>query len=98
MQTGAILVSDEVRDIVVEGGWAAKGGKAAAVAQNKVHEAKVKAAPKVQEAAHAADEASQKAAFVTGRQIGRTKGMFTDFKNNFDKALNGEDDSEAKDE
>ena len=96
VQTGAILVSDEVRDIAVEGGLAEKGGKAAAVAQNKVNEAKEKAAPKVHEAAHAANEASQKAAYVTGRQIGRTKGMFTDFKNNFDKALNGEDDGEAK--
>lgn len=97
VQTGAILVSDEVRDIAVEGGLAAKGGKAAAVAQNKVHEAKEKAAPKVHEAAYAADEASQKAAYLTGRQIGRTKGMFADFKNNFDKALHGEDD-EAKGE
>lgn len=98
VQTGAILVSDEVRDIVVEGGLAEKGGKAAAVAQNKVNEAKEKAAPKVHEAAHAANEASQKAAYVTGRQIGRTKGMFTDFKNSFDKALNGEDDGESKGE
>lgn len=83
---GSILVSDEVRSIEAEGGLAEKAGQATAVAADKAGKAvgKVKAAGS--EAAEAAGKAVNKGAYATGKQIAKTKTMFSDFKEEYDKA------------
>lgn len=90
---GAILVDDSVKDINVQGGVAEKAGAATAVATDKVQRTVVKVKPKVKEATKAAGDAVEKGVYVTGRQIGRTKGMFSSFKEEFNKALHEEDKS-----
>ena len=94
---GALLVTDDAMDIQATGGLAEKAGQATAVAGAKVKDAvdsvsdSVKnaaesAKPSVQKATKAAGQAVNKGAYVTGRQIGRAKGMFSAFKEEFDKA------------
>jgi uncharacterized protein YrrD len=88
---GALLVADSVRDVQVSGGVAEKAGVGAAVVGSVASQAAAKAKPKAQEAAKTAGKAVNKAAFVTGRQVGRTKGMFSAFKDEFNKALHEDD-------
>ncbi len=83
---GAIMVSNEARDIPVEGGVAEQAGKATAVAVDKAHTVVDKAKPIVSEAAHKTGEAVNKGAYATGKQISRSKTMFSDFKEEYDKA------------
>lgn len=96
-ECGAILVADEAKDIKASGGLAQKAGEASAVAGAKVKSAatnvttSVKAAaqtakPSVQAATHKAGQAVNKGAYATGKQLGRAKGMFSAFKEGFDKA------------
>lgn len=80
---GAILVSNEAKLLATEGGLAEKAGEATAVAGSKAHEAVDNV---VKPAAHAAGEAVNKGAYATGRQLKRAKGMFADFKDEYDKA------------
>lgn len=80
---GAILVSSEAKHLATEGGLAEKAGETAAVAGSKAHEAVDNV---VKPAAHAAGEAVGKGAYATGRQLKRAKGMFADFKEEYDKA------------
>ena len=82
-QHGAILVDDAAKAIATEGGLAEKAGEATAVASNKAHEAVDNV---VKPAAHAAGEAVNKGAYATGRQLVRAKGMFSNFKEEYDKA------------
>ena len=83
---GAILVDDAVRDLSVEGGLAEKAGEATAVVADKAQGAIDAAKPVVSEAAAVAGEAVNKGAYATGRQISRAKGMFSGFKEEYDKA------------
>ncbi len=83
---GAILVKDEAAEIAIEGGAAEKAGAATAVAMDKAHTAVDKIKPKVNEAAHAAGDAVNKGAYATGKQIGKATGMFSEFKEEYDKA------------
>lgn len=94
---GALLVTDEAKKIQASGGLAEKAGQATAVAGAKVKDAaesvseSVKKAtqtarPTVKKAAKAAGQAVNKGAYATGRQIGRAKGMFSAFKDEFNKA------------
>lgn len=87
-ELGAILVDDAAADIQAEGGAAAAAGEAAAVAADKAQKAVESAKPKVQEASRVAGEAVEKGVHETGKQIGKSKKMFADFKEEFDKALN----------
>lgn len=93
---GAVIVADEALDIPVEGGVAEKAGAATAVATDKVQKTYKKVVKKVKPAASSAAAATgkavQKGAYATGRQIARTEGMFSNFKNEFKKAMN--DDGE----
>ncbi|MGN0262541.1 MAG: PRC-barrel domain-containing protein [Eggerthellaceae bacterium] len=84
---GAIVVSDRALTLDSEGGFAEKAGKAAAVANDKAHRAKAVAKPKVSAAAKATEQAVGKGAFALGRQLSRTKGMFSAFKSEYDKAV-----------
>lgn len=80
---GAILVDNAAKGVTVEGGLAEKAGEATAVVGNKAHEV---VDDVVKPAAHAAGKAVNKGAYVTGRQISRAKGMFSNFKSEYDKA------------
>ena len=53
---------------------------------DKAHTAVDKVKPKVNEAAHAAGDAVNKGAYATGKQIGKATGMFSEFKEEYDKA------------
>lgn len=92
---GALLVRDEAKKADVQGGVAEKAGAASAVAADKVQRTYEKvrkvAKPKAAEASKAAGEAVEKGAFATGRQIGRTKGMFKGFADEFKKGMDGKD-------
>ncbi|WP_080803940.1 PRC-barrel domain-containing protein [Arabiibacter massiliensis] len=83
---GAILVSDEVKELAAEGGVAEKAGAATAVAMDKVHTTVDKAKPVVSEAAKKTGEVVNKGAYATGKQIAKSKTMFSDFKEEYDKA------------
>ena len=91
---GAILVDGSVKEIAVEGGVAETAGEATAVIGDKAKKSykrvvkKVK--PKAQEAGKAASEVIDKGVYATGKQIGRTKGMFSNFAEEFKKGLNDE--------
>ena len=78
-ELGALLVSDEVKQLNTEGGAAEKAGQATAVVVSKVK-------PAASDAAHAAGEAVNKGAYATGKQLGKAKTMFSDFKEEYDKA------------
>lgn len=83
---GALLVSDEVKAIEGEGGLADKAGRATAVAVDKAQTTVDKVKPKVSSAAKKTGEVVNKGAYATGRQIARSKGMFSAFKEEYDKA------------
>lgn len=83
---GAILVDDAVKDVPVEGGLAEKAGEATAKASDKAHKAIDAAKPKAKEAAAVAGEAATAGAYATGKQIKRASHMFSDFKEEYDKA------------
>ena len=83
---GAILVAEAARDIAVEGGLAEKAGEATAVVVDKAHTAVDKAKPVASAAAKKTGEVVNKGAYATGKQIAATKGMFSGFKEEYDKA------------
>lgn len=87
MVRGAIVVSNKALTIQTEGGIAEKAGQQSAIAAEKVRQASAKAKPAVDAAGKAAEEAVEKGAFVTGRQIGRAKGMFGAFVEEYEKAV-----------
>lgn len=99
---GAIMVDNDAAALEAVGGVAEKAGETTAVAADKAKKTykkvvrKVKpvadgAAEKASSLAKTADEAVQEGAYVTGRQIGRTKNMFSNFKKEFDRGMQGED-------
>lgn len=90
---GAILVDDAVKAIDTEGGIAEKAGHAAARAGNKV-ETSVK--PAVHDASVAAGKAVNKGAYAAGKQIGKSKNMFSEFKEEYDKARGPKEPKESK--
>lgn len=86
VELGAILVSDEVKNLTAEGGVAEAAGKATAVAVDKVQTTVDAAKPVVSKAAKKTGEVVNKGAYATGKQIARSKGMFSEFKEEYDKA------------
>ncbi len=91
---GAILVSDDVWTLQPEGGWAESAGEFTAKATARVKEKVAEYKPKVQEATHAAGEAINEGAYAVGKQVAASKGMFSAFKDEYNKARNGEDVAE----
>ncbi len=83
---GAILVDNAVKGLVTEGGVAEKAGEATAVVVDKAHHVADTVKPKMSEAAAVAGEAVNKGAYATGRQLKRASGMFSEFKEEYDKA------------
>ncbi|MEG0072071.1 MAG: PRC-barrel domain protein [Raoultibacter sp.] len=95
VETGALLVSNEVESLTVEGGLAEKAGEATAVVGDKASKVVAKAKPKVAEAAKITGEAVNKGAYATGKQISKTKGMFSAFKDEYDKARHDDGSPQA---
>ena len=102
---GAILVSNEVVVRGTEGGIAEKAGQQTAVAKHKAKQVVAKAKPKIDEAAKQvvaktkpkiddatkqAGEAIGKGAYATGKHLTAAKGMFAEFKKEYDKAKGDE--------
>ena len=83
---GAILVDDAAAAIPTEGGVAEKAGEATAKVTYKAHEAVESVKPAVSEAAAVTGKAVNKGAYVTGRQLVRARGMFSGFKDEYQKA------------
>lgn len=83
---GAILVDEAAVAIKTEGGVAAKAGAATAVVQKKAKDAVATVKPKAQAAAKTAGQVVNAGAYLTGKQLSKTKGMFAAFKEEFDKA------------
>lgn len=92
--TGAIIVKNEAKDIPVSGGAAETAGEATAIVADKVKKTSAKAKEKMAPAMNNAGKAVQKGAYVTGRQIARTEGMFKNFKDEFKKAMNDDASSD----
>ena len=86
---GGLVVAAEARELAQQGGIADAAGRATAKASNEVRKVKVKVKPKVDEGMKKAGEATTKGLYVAGRQVGRTKGMFTEFKEEYHKGLKG---------
>lgn len=87
IELGAMLVDDSVKDLVAEGGVAEKAGKATAVAMDKVHNVTESVSEKAGEVAEKTGELAQKGAYATGKQLKRSTTMFSDFKNEYNKAV-----------
>lgn len=81
-----------------EGGLAEKAGTASAVVGDKASRAAASVSDKVKpaatEAAHKAGEAVNDGAYKLGVQLSKTKGMFSNFKEEYRRARNGEDSEE----
>ena len=87
---GGLLVAAEAKDLAQMGGLADAAGKATAKASNEVRKVKVKVKPKIDEGVKKAGEATTKGLYATGKQLGRTRGMFGAFKDEYKKGLKGE--------
>ena len=87
---GGLVVAAEARELATQGGVAAAAGRATAVAGNQVRKVKVKVKPKIDEGMKKAGEATTKGLYVAGRQVGRSRGMFSAFKEEYKKGLKGE--------
>ncbi len=93
IELGAILVSDEAKDIAAEGSVAEKAGAATAVAVNKVN---TTVKPAVSNAAKATTQAVGKGVRVVGKRAEETKGAFVGFKEEYDKARGLKNDLERE--
>ena len=86
VELGAIMVADAVKELAAEGGVAEKAGQVTAVAVDKVQTTVDKVKPAASEAAKKTGEVVNKGAYATGKQIAKSKTMFSDFKDEYDKA------------
>ena len=86
---GGLVVAAEARELAQQGGIADAAGRATAKATHEVRKVKVKVKPKIDEGVKKAGQATTKGLYATGRQLGRTKGMFGAFKEEYKKGLKG---------
>lgn len=89
---GGIIVSPEALGVGAEGGLAERAGAATAVVGDKASRAVEAAKPAAAAAAQKTGEAVNKGAFALGRQLGRTRGMFSSFKEEYQKARHDDED------
>ena len=100
-ERGAILISDRALDLPVHGGAAATAGRATAIVADKAKKGAArakdtatihmeKAKPAAEKAARKTGEAVEAGSFAIGKQLGRASGMFSAFKDEFEKASRGE--------
>lgn len=91
---GAIVVKPEALSLERSGGMAERAGAGVAVAAHKATVAKDKVKPKVQEATRKAGDAVNEGAYQLGLQLSKTRGMFSSFKEEYKKALEGDKSDE----
>lgn len=91
---GALIVSSEALEVEAIGGVAEKAGAGYAQVAHKVKEgatrakeAADRARPKVKDAATKTEDAVNKGAYKIGEQLGKTRGMFSNFKQAYRDAL-----------
>lgn len=89
---GALIVGPNVLSAQAQGGLAEKAGNASAKVTNTVSKKVEKAKPIVNEATHKAGEAVNKGAYALGERLAQTKGMFSSFKEEYNKARKGSDE------
>lgn len=82
VECGAVLVSDDVRTVEAEGGVSEKAGAATAVVAEKASRATKKTGAAV-----------NKGAYATGKQLGKAKGMLSNFKKEYNKARHDDEES-----
>lgn len=96
---GCILVKDVAADVDLTGGAAEKAAKVSVKAKQTVKKASATAKteatkvastakPKISQAAKTTERATQEGAFALGKQIGRTKSAFSEFKDNLKSEMN----------
>lgn len=83
---GAMVVSDEAASIRLSGGVAAKAGAASAKVEAKVRKGVDTLDTKGAEAIKRVNPALEKGGRALGKQIGKTRGMFSSFASEFKKA------------
>lgn len=87
---GAMIVNDDALDLEFSGGAAAKAAEASVKAAAKASEVGAKAKVQVKKGAAVIDEkgseALDKGSKALGRQLGKTKGMFSSFVSEYKKA------------
>lgn len=91
---GAIILSSEALTIQAQGGLAERAGKASAVVTHKASQAFEKAKPVASDVAQKTGDAVNKGAYAVGKQLSKTKGMFSAFKEEYKRARYGEDNEE----
>lgn len=91
---GAIVVKPEALSLERSGGMAERAGAGAAIAAHKANVAKDKVKPKVQEATRKAGDVVNEGAYQLGVQLSKTRGMFSSFKEEYKKALEGDKNDE----
>ncbi len=89
--SGAIIVQPEALSVGTAGGLAERAGAASAVVSNKASNVAEKVKPKASAAAEKAGNAVNDGAFKLGVQISKTKGMFSNFKEEYRRARDGEE-------
>lgn len=83
---GAMIVSDEAASLEFSGGAAAKAGEASAKIKVKAQQGAETLDEKGAEAIEKGSVVVGKGARALGKQLGRTRGMFSSFKDEFKKA------------
>jgi uncharacterized protein YrrD len=98
-KAGRASVNAQVKGREIADKAKAKGAEVAQKAQQKTAEAKAAheaARPQREEAGRKAEEVVNRGAYLTGVQLGKAKGMFADFVDEYHKALKGDDDDSSK--
>ena len=85
-KNGYMVLEPEASKLSLSGGLAAKAGEGYAMAKIRGREAAAKARAEGAKAAEAAGDAIDKGSRALGKQIGRTKGMFGAFIDEYKKA------------
>lgn len=88
---GWMIVDDRARKLELSGGLAGRAGEASAKLKEEGRQKAAELRKKGAEAGKTASAAAEKGAFALGKQIGKTKGMFADFKREFDKHSRGDE-------
>lgn len=88
---GAIIVSSEVASFQTKGGLAERAGSASAVVEHKASQVVEKAKPVASDVTHKTGEAINKGAYAVGKQLSKTKGMFSAFKEEYNRARYDDD-------
>ena len=111
MRLGAIVIGDESLEGDTTGGIAEKAGTATAIVVDRTKRTYAKVAEQTEDArrkakdmagetmgkaSSAAGRALEKGAFVTGRQIGRATGMFSEFRDEFKRALESDEEDDRR--